>query len=117
MRRSAPAYLSDILEACDAISATLAGVDLETYLAQRQIRSAIEREFLIIGEAVGALGRLDPDLAGRISHARLIVGFRNQLAHAYATIDDEAVLGIAQNDVPVLRSECAALLKELGAAG
>ena len=74
------------------------------------IRSAVEREFIIIGEAVGSLGRLEPDLASRITHARLIVGLRNRLAHEYAAVDDEAVLRIAQHDVPVLRDECRVLV-------
>ena len=42
------------------------------------------------------------------------MGFRNQLAHDYASIDDETVLAIAENDVPILRGECAALLETLG---
>ena len=76
------------------------------------IRSAVEREFIIIGEAIASLGRMDPDLAARITHARLIVGFRNRLAHDYAAIDDEAVLRIAEHDVVVLRDEVRALLSE-----
>ncbi len=74
------------------------------------IRSAVECEFLIIGEAIVALARLEPDLASQITHSRLIVGFRNRLAHEYSVIDDEAVLRIAQWDVSVLRDECRALL-------
>jgi uncharacterized protein with HEPN domain len=46
----------------------------------------------------------------------LIVGFRNQLAHDYASVDDETVLAIAERDVPRLRRECAALLETLGEA-
>jgi uncharacterized protein with HEPN domain len=53
---------------------------------------------------------MEPDLASRITHARLIVGLRNRLAHEYAAVDDEAVLRIAQHDVPVLRDECRVLL-------
>ena len=80
------------------------------------IRSAVEREFTIIGEAIGVLSRRDPALAARISHARLIVGFRNRLVHEYPQVDDEAVYSIAQHDAPVLRAECAALHDEVGDA-
>lgn len=34
----------------------------------------------------------------------------------YAAIDDESVFGVAEPDVPVLRSECSALLERLGGA-
>ena len=72
MRRSAAAYLSDILEACEAIDDVLSGVDLSTYRNTRAIRSAVEREF-IIGEAVNALGRVAPDMLKHISHARVVI--------------------------------------------
>jgi uncharacterized protein with HEPN domain len=113
MPHSTAAYLADVIDACDAIAEVLAGVDLATYSGRRPIRSAVEREFTVIGEAIGALGRRDPMLAGGISHARLIVGFRNRLVHEYPQIDDEAVYSIAQHDVPVLRAECEALLGQV----
>jgi uncharacterized protein with HEPN domain len=103
MPRSTAAYLADV-------------VDLATYRERRPVRSAVEREFTVIGEAIATLGRRDPDLATRISHARLIVGFRNRLVHEYPQIDDEAVYSIAQHDVPVLRAECAELLEQVGGA-
>ena len=81
MPRSAVAYLSDILEACDAIADDLRGVDLPEYSDSRPTRSAVEREFILIGEAIGALGRIRPDLFKEISHARMIIGFRNLLTH------------------------------------
>jgi Uncharacterized conserved protein len=116
MPHSSAAYLADVIDACDAIAEVLAGVDLATYSKRRPIRSAVEREFTVIGEAIAALGRRDPTLAGGISHARLIVGFRNRLVHEYPQIDDEAVYSIAQHDVPVLRAECERLLGQAGDA-
>jgi uncharacterized protein with HEPN domain len=116
MPRSAAAYLADVVDACDAVAEVLTGVDLEAYCARRSIRSSVEREFTINGEAIGALARPDPALAARISHARLIVGFRNRLVHEYPQIDDEAVYAIAPRDAPVLRAECAALVEQLGDA-
>jgi uncharacterized protein with HEPN domain len=113
MPRSALAYLSDVVEACDAIAVTLHGVDLPTYESTRTLRSAVEREFTIVGEAVNSLSRLDPALAARISHARKIVGFRNQLVHDYPAIIDATVWAIATNDASILRSECAVLIDEL----
>lgn len=112
MPRSALAYLADIVEACEAIESVLDGVDLAAYQSNRAIRSSVEREFILIGEAVGSLVRLEPDLSGRISHARMIVGFRNQLAHDYSAINDAIVWAIAANEAPVLGEECRALIVE-----
>jgi uncharacterized protein with HEPN domain len=116
MPRSVAAYLADILDACDAIDSVLAGVDLDTYLAQRSIRSSVERELITIGEAVASIRRVDSDLVAGISDARLIVGIRNVLTHDYAAVDDEAVFGVATQDLALLRSQCAELLKRVEGA-
>jgi len=110
MPRDPRAYLADMLEACDAILAAVEGLDLDGYETSRLIRSSVEREFLIIGEALTALSRAAPDAFAAITQSRRIVDFRNQLAHEYPTVDDALVWGIVEHDVPVLRSECSVLL-------
>ena len=117
MPRSPLAYLLDVVDACEAIESFLAGVDLDAYRAARVTRSAVERELIQIGEAVGSLLRLDPVLSERISHARRIVDFRNQLAHGYAAVNDAVVWAIATSEVPVLRDECRMILAERDADG
>jgi uncharacterized protein with HEPN domain len=116
MPRSVAAYLADIVDACDAIAAVLADVDLRIYQQRRATRSAVEREFILIGEAVSSIRRLRPEIATDISNSRMIVGFRNLLAHDYAAVDDETVLGFATDDLPLLRRECAELLRRLQGA-
>jgi uncharacterized protein with HEPN domain len=116
MPRSALAYLSDVVAACDAIAATLSGVDLEKYEAERTLRSAVEREFTIIGEAVNRLSKFHPEVAEQISHARMIVAFRNQLVHDYMAIIDATVWAIGKNEAPLLHDECDALVRELHGA-
>ncbi len=113
MQRNELAYLNDVVDACEAIESALTDQDLEAYRSSGLIRSAVEREFIIVGEAMAALSRLSPQLFERITHARRIVDFRNQLAHQYSDVDDTSWL-IARHDAPVLRAECAALLRELG---
>lgn len=74
------------------------------------MRSSVEREFIIIGEAMAALSRLAPETFDAITHARRIVDFRNLLTHEYPTVDDAIVWAIVEADVPVLRRQCAILL-------
>ena len=105
MPRSARAYLEDVRDACSAIEHITITSDLAEYLADRVQRSAMEREFLIIGEAVNRLSVLWPDIASTLTGARLIVDFRNRLAHEYHNIDDEMVWAIGEVDVPVLAGE------------
>lgn len=112
MRRSPLAHLADVVDACDAVESFLAGSDFEAYRGSHLIRSAVERQLILIGEAIGALLRLDPGLSSRISHARRIVDFRNQLAHDYAAVNDAVVWAIAISDVAALLTECQAILAE-----
>lgn len=110
MQRDSRAYLADILESCDAISTALSGMQIGDYLSNRLVRSSVEREFIIIGEAVLALSHKAPDIFKSISNARRIVDFRNRLTHEYPTVDDELVWALAMVDLQVLRRECAALV-------
>src|SRR5450756_1288456 len=117
MPRDAQAYLSDILESCDAIVLAVQGFDLEGYRSNRLVRSSVEREFTIIGEAMIALSRTAPVAFATITQARRIVDFRNQLTHEYPSVNDVLVWGFVDRDVPVLRRECAALMDSLDSAG
>jgi uncharacterized protein with HEPN domain len=110
MQRDERAYLNDILEACAAIESAIAGLDLAAYRLDRLTRSAVEREFIIIGEAIAVLSRVTPLVAAQITQARRIVDFRNQLTHEYPTVDDAIVWLIAEHDVPILHRECTMLL-------
>ena len=75
------------------------------------IRSSVEREFIIIGEALNSLSNASPHAFDAIAHARRIVDFRNLLTHAYAAVDDAIVWAISESDVPVLLQECTDLLE------
>jgi len=112
MPRDVRAYLEDIRDSCAAILRIVSEHDVRAYLADRVLRSAVEREFLIIGEAVNKLSGLAPELATGLTSSRLIVDFRNRLAHEYHNIDDEMVWAIAETDVPVLAGEVDGLLRE-----
>jgi len=78
------------------------------------IRSAVERQFEIIGEALNRLHQCDPELAGRLTDVSRIIAFRNRLIHGSATVSDEVVWGVIEGSLPVLENEVAGLLRELG---
>ena len=83
-------HLSDILDSIDAIGEHFGtNAAFEEYLRNKTVRRAIEREMEIIGEAVGKLLKIHPDV--KISSARKIIGMRNLLAHAYGNVDNKLV--------------------------
>jgi uncharacterized protein with HEPN domain len=76
MQRDVRAFLWDIQEATAAIERFVAGLDILDYSASDVVRSAVERKFEIIGEALGQVAKRDPDLARRIPDYREIISFR-----------------------------------------
>jgi uncharacterized protein with HEPN domain len=117
MPRDIRAYLADIIDACTAISAAVTNLNLSEYLSNRLVRSSVEREFIIIGEAIVALSKASPDTFDAITRARRIVDFRNQLTHEYPTVDDALVWAIIETDAPILLKECSDLLSSMGTDG
>ena len=112
MPRDPRAYLIDIVEACEAIQRATVNLNFQGYRENRLVRSSVEREFIIIGEAVAALARIAPQTFDSITRARRIVDFRNQLTHEYPTVDDALVWAIVETDVPVLNRESVELIRQ-----
>jgi uncharacterized protein with HEPN domain len=67
---------------------------------------------VIIGEALARLRALDEPTSYRVTECRRIIGFRNQIIHGYAKIDDEITWRIIQDKLPILATEVAAMLAE-----
>ena len=84
MERSPQSYLWDARDSADTILRFIAGVSLDQYLGNEMLRAAVERHFMIIGEALGRLARIYPKLSGRIAELGRAVAFRNVLVHGYA---------------------------------
>jgi uncharacterized protein with HEPN domain len=79
MRRDPRAYLWDVREAADAISSFVRARSFTDYSTDLMLRSAVERQFAIIGEALSQLSRVAPELAPRFPELRRVVAFRNVL--------------------------------------
>lgn len=114
MRRDPRAYLWDVREAADAIAGFVLGCSLDDYSADLMLRSAVERQFAIIGEALSQLAKVDQALAARIPQLRRVIAFRNVLIHGYDQIDNAGVWRIVEADLPLMRRHAADLLVELG---
>ena len=74
------------------------------------LRSAVERQFEIIGEALAQLARIDAATAQKVPDLRQVIAFRNVLIHGYATVDPARVWRVIEDNLPPLRAALAALL-------
>lgn len=82
MRPETPALLWDARRASERVLEFVDGRSWDDYQRDVLLRSAVERQFQIVGEALNRLGKVDPDLAGEVPDLRRIVAFRNVLVHA-----------------------------------
>jgi uncharacterized protein with HEPN domain len=103
-------FLHDIGLACRLIEQFTSGKSSEDFLSDLQLRSAVERQFITIGEALQQLLRIQPDIAHSISESRRIINFRNVMVHGYAQVMPETVWGVVEKDLTRLHQEVLELI-------
>lgn len=113
MARDPRAFLWDAHTAASAIARFLTDRSYDDFLDDDMLRSAVERQFEIIGEALTQLTKIDVQLVSRIPDATNAIGFRNVLIHGYAKIDNAIVWEAATKSLPKLRASLDALLGEV----
>jgi uncharacterized protein with HEPN domain len=95
MPRRPDVYLDIALRALQRVPKFLGTRSLAEYLEDELCQSAVERQLEIAGDALGQLRKVDIQLFDQIPDGDLVVGFRNVLAHGYATLDHRRVYEIA----------------------
>ena len=110
MHADSAKLLWDAQQAVLKIVRFTAGKTFEQYLSDDFLRSGVERQFEIVGEALKQFSRLDPELALSLTDLPRIVAFRNVLIHGYATVDDQVVWGVVEANLAPLARDLAKLL-------
>ncbi len=112
MHADAVKLLWDAHTAAERIARFTADRAYSDYVADDLLRSAVERQFEIVGEALNQLSRLDPDTASAIPELSRVVAFRNILIHGYASVDDRLVWGVIELNLDSLRAALDRLLEK-----
>ncbi len=105
MRLESKKYLYDLIQAAKNLRQFTEGKVFSDYQADLLLRSAAERQFEIIGEALRRLSSKDPTTAARITGYERIISFRNILTHGYAEVDDRIVWDVLQTKLLPLLEE------------
>jgi uncharacterized protein with HEPN domain len=74
------------------------------------LRSAVDRQFEIIGETLAQLARIDAAMAQKVPDLRQVIDFRNVLIHGHATVDAARVWRVIEDNLPPLRAALAAFV-------
>ena len=112
MHPDAGKLLWDAQQAAERVARFTTTKSFADYEADDYLRSAVERQFEIIGEALNQLSRLDPGTAATIAELARIVAFRNVLIHGYASVDNRIVWGVIEGSLSSLRTSLSRLLAQ-----
>lgn len=103
------AWLLDMLTAARAVQSFVAGRTFEQYQSDLLLRSAVERQVEIIGEAArglsGTFKTAHPEIPWRP-----IMAQRHRLAHDYGEIDNALIWTVATVHVPKLIAQIHSLV-------
>jgi uncharacterized protein with HEPN domain len=95
------AYLWDMLTAARAVAGFVQGRTLDEYVADLMLRSAVERQVEIIGEAARRISKEFQEAHPQIPW-RPIQAQRHVLAHDYGEIKHDRLWRVADEHVPAL---------------
>jgi uncharacterized protein with HEPN domain len=113
MKKNDSFFLQHILDAAERIQRHIHCTDQQAFLVNELIQDAVLRQLEIIGEAVkhlsAALRNNNPDIPWKS-----IAGTRDELIHHYFGLNMDIIWQAVQNDIPILKSKVAALLREFG---
>ncbi|WP_086821159.1 DUF86 domain-containing protein [Allokutzneria sp. NRRL B-24872] len=110
MKRDSDERLRDILDAADAIARNLPGS--HAALERDEVRqAALLRWIGVIGEAANHVST-DVHAAYPAVPWRSIVGMRNRTVHAYFEVDLDVLWKVASEELPRVRTQIEAILRE-----
>jgi len=102
-------WLYDILVSIQSVNEFIGEVRIfENYEADKKTRRSVEREIMIIGEAVNRIKYADPSI--EITNSHQIIATRNRVTHAYDAVDNAMIWNIVINHLPNLKLEVEKLL-------
>lgn len=116
MQPRSASLLWDVQRALERIHGFVLGSSWDDYRRDSLLRSAVERQFEIAGEAMSVLRKIDPRTAERVPNSHRMIGMRNILIHAYAKVNDDTVWRAIGDIEPVLGA-VEAMLAEAGPPG
>ena len=102
MRNRLPKHLFDAVEAIRLAREFSSGLSFDGYASNVLVRSAIERQLEILGEACQRMAQVDPDIRQRVPEIGLAIGLRNKIIHGYDRLENAVVYDTLMQDLPLL---------------
>jgi uncharacterized protein with HEPN domain len=104
MESKVPKLLEDIYNSiCQIEEFMINKRTFELFNQDKMLQNAIERQLIIIGEAVNQISKMDNTI--HLSYNQQIIALRNRLVHAYDSIDETIIYNLIINHLPKLKEE------------
>lgn len=103
MTKRLPKHPHDALAAARRAREFLGELDAAAYRSNVLVRSAVERQLEILGEACKRALDEAPELRERAPDLSFAIGLRNRLIHGYDQVNDTVVVATVQRDLPRLQ--------------
>jgi uncharacterized protein with HEPN domain len=97
--------IEDAVKACKLIISFTEDMTKEEFSNDLKTKSAVERQFEIIGESLNRIKKIDKNLLKNITNWQHIIGFRNVIAHGYDVVDDIIIWNTLEQDIPLLLNQ------------
>ena len=115
--RKYPALLQDVRLGVEALLSPDPTPDAQRLRSDWILRSAIERQLLIIGEALARIRREHPKELAHFPDGSAIIGMRNILCHAYEIVEVEQLAAVLENDLDPLHQQVLGALAQESPGG
>ncbi len=110
MPHDAKKYLDDMLDRATFVRDFMSSKSMDDLLNDRVVRSALERELMVLGEALFQLHRDFPEVAESIAFWREIIGFQHTLVHGYDSLNMHVIWDVIHKDLDPLIQQIQSLL-------
>ena len=110
MSERLPKHLYDALQAARLASEFLGETPFDEYAANLLLRSAVERQLEILGEACWRILQEAPHLKTQLPETAFAIGLRNRIIHGYDRVDPAIIHDTVKRDMPELMERLKAAL-------
>lgn len=112
MKRDDKILLNDILESIKLIEDFTTGFGYDIFIADEKTKSAVVRQFEIIGEAIKILPDEIKEKYSEVEWHKA-AGLRNALIHGYFEVDYDLIWKTIKIDLPEFKKQISKVLKDL----
>lgn len=108
-------YLLNFQQQCTEIQLFTQNLTLAEFIIDQRTKNAVAMSFIVLGEMVNKINQINPDFVKTYPSIpwRIMIDFRNKIAHDYYGLDWQIVLTTAQVDIPKVAQQVNQIIEHL----